>query len=178
MEPHDVLEFWWSAGPEKWFQGGPAFDEEIAARFGDLWRRACDGDCAGWAQDAAGALALIIVLDQFSRNIGRGAPASFTQDAAAKDVAERALAAGFDRCFPLPARMLFYLPFEHSEDMADQERSVDLYRRLGDREFYFYALEHMDVIRRFGRFPHRNAVLGRDTTPAEAAFMADGGFGA
>jgi len=176
--PADVLDFWWNAGAEKWFAGGEAFDREIRERFGDAWRAASEGALDDWAETADGALALIVVLDQFSRNLHRDDPAAFSQDGKGVALAEAAIAKGFDRAYPPAARVFFYLPFMHSEAMADQERSVDLFRRLGDRENYFYALVHMDAIRRFGRFPHRNAVLGRKTTEAEAAYLASGGFSA
>ena len=172
----DVLEFWWTAGPAKWFSGGSDFDREIADRFAGLWRDAASGACDPWAETADGALALVLVLDQFSRNLHRGSAEAFSQDGKALAIAQTALGSGFDRAYPFPARSFFYIPFMHSEDMSDQERCVDLFRRAGQRDQYVFALEHMDIVRRFSRFPHRNAVLGRETTPEEAAFLKDGGF--
>lgn len=174
----DILDFWWTAGPPKWFARDDAFDAEIRDRFGDLVAAARDGELDGWSGTPHGALALLLLLDQFPRNIHRGDPLAFASDARARSIAAKALEAGFDRAFPKQGRAFFYLPFEHSEEMADQERSVDLFRRHGDQEGYLYALIHLDVIRRFGRFPHRNAVLGRASSEAEEAFLADGGFSA
>lgn len=172
----DVLDFWWRAGPGKWFAGGEEFDGECRLELGALHARAASGALADWAEAPHSMLALIILLDQISRNIHRGSPEAFAHDAAALKLAERALAEGYDRAFPLPARVFFYLPYEHAEDMAAQERSVDLFRATGDREFEYYALVHLEVIRRFGRFPHRNVVLGRQSTEAELRYLESGGF--
>lgn len=174
----DVLDFWWTSGGEKWFAGGESFDQDCRSRFLATIEAAQKGELDDWAETPHGALALLIVLDQLTRNVFRGEPRAFAADARALALAEAALAKGFDRAFPKEARFFFYLPFEHAEDMAAQERCVDLCRSLGVQEYYHYALIHMDVIRRFGRFPHRNPILGRDTTPAEAAYLADGGFSA
>ncbi|MFD1697654.1 DUF924 family protein [Roseibium aestuarii] len=174
----DVLDFWWQAGPAKWFARDDAFDAEIRERFLALMEAAARGDLAEWEGTADGALALLILLDQFPRNVYRQDARAFATDPEALRIARQSVDRGFDRSFPKEARSFFYLPFEHAEDMAAQERSVDLFRRLGQETTYLYALIHMDVIRRFGRFPHRNAVLGRQTTEAEAAFLADGGFSA
>ncbi|WP_417771590.1 DUF924 family protein [Stappia sp.] len=175
--PFDVLDFWWTAGPQKWFARSDAFDAEIRERFEAASVAAGRGDLDDWATTPHGALALIILLDQFPRNLYRNDARAFASDQRALKTAERALEQGFDKAFPTQARTFFYLPFEHAEDIAAQERSVDLFRRLANQETYFYALLHLDVIRRFGRFPHRNPVLGRETSPAEAAYLADGGFG-
>lgn len=176
--PFDVLDFWWRAGPSKWFAKDNAFDREIRERFGGAVEAAMAGKLDSWADGPHSALALLILLDQFPRNIHRGSPLAFCGDEKARTVAAQAVEAGFDRAFPKDARTFFYLPFEHAEDMAAQERSVDLFRQNGTEKEYLYALIHMDVIRRFGRFPHRNAVLGRETTAAEATFLAEGGFSA
>jgi|FEC22Drversion2_1045045.scaffolds.fasta_scaffold00009_165 uncharacterized protein (DUF924 family) len=174
----DVLDFWWRAGASRWFAGGDAFDGACRERFLDLLEHAAAGGLADWEATPSGALALIIVLDQLSRNIYRGTPRAFAQDARALAVAERAVAAGFDRAYPMPARQFFYMPFEHSEDMRVQERSCDLFRATGDHDAYYWALVHMDAIRRFGRFPHRNVILGRATTPEEQRYLDSGGFSA
>ncbi|MEM5583548.1 DUF924 family protein [Roseibium sp. AS2] len=176
--PLDVLDFWWNAGAKKWFASDSAFDTACKDRFLPAIEAARAGDLDHWAKTADGALALLLLLDQMPRNVYRGTPEAFKADGKAVATAEDALAQGFDRAFPKDARGFFYLPFEHSENMAHQERSVDLCRVLGDTNLYHYALIHMDVIRRFGRFPHRNAVLGRQTTPEEAAFLESGGFSA
>jgi uncharacterized protein (DUF924 family) len=174
--PTDVLAFWRAAGPDKWFEKDPAFDAEIAARFLDLWRAAAHGELATWEETAEGALALVVVLDQFSRNMFRGEARTYEADALARAVAERAIARGFDRQVPYAERQFFYLPLMHSEHLPDQDRCVELARGYGDDKFTQYAEQHADIIRRFGRFPHRNAMLGRASTPEEQSFLADGGF--
>ncbi|MET1415972.1 DUF924 family protein [Roseibium sp. HPY-6] len=178
ITPLDVLDFWWQAGSAKWFAGGEKFDGHCREQFAASLAAANAGELDHWQETADGTLALLLLLDQMSRNIHRGSPEAFSGDAKAVAIAERAIDRGFDRAFPKEARGFFYLPFEHSEDMEHQERAVDLCRRLGDKELYHYALVHMDVIRRFGRFPHRNKVLGRVTTPEEEAYLKDGGFSA
>ena len=171
----EILDFWWRAGPDRWFGGGAAFDADCAT-FTALHERAAAGDCDGWAAEPAGALARIILLDQLPRNLFRGTPRAFATDAAALAAAEAALGHGFDRAYPTAARPFFYLPFMHAEDLAAQDRSLDLFRILGERENYHYALLHHDPVRRFGRFPHRNAILGRPSSPEEDAYLASGGF--
>lgn len=176
--PLDVLDFWWNAGAARWYAGGEEFDEACRAAFLPLLEHAASGGLADWEGAPHGTLALIIVLDQFSRNVLRGSARAFAQDARALAVAERAIAAGYDRAWPAPARNFFYMPFMHAEDIAMQERCCDLFRMLGDQNAYHYALVHMDAIRRFGRFPHRNAVLGRETTEDERRYLESGGFSA
>ncbi|GAB4522378.1 MAG: DUF924 family protein [Parvularculaceae bacterium] len=168
------MRFWWNAGPKKWWGGDAALDEEIREKFGDAHKAAATGALDDWGDEPAAALALIILLDQFSRNIHRGGPDAYAQDPKARDIAAKAIDKHFDDAFPAPAKQFFYLPFMHSEDMADQERAIDLYHAAGDEDGKHFALLHMDVIRRFGRFPGRNAALGRKTTDAEAAYMASG----
>ncbi len=177
-DPLDILSFWWAAGPPKWFMRDDAFDAEIRDRFLPAHDAAASGALDGWAISPHGALALVILLDQFPRNLFRGTARAFATDGKSLEIAEAALDKGFDRAFPSPARHFFYLPLEHAEDMKMQERSVDLFRATGDQDGYLYALIHLDVIRRFGRFPHRNAVLGRATTEAEQAYLDSGGFSA
>jgi uncharacterized protein (DUF924 family) len=174
----EVLDFWWRAGPAKWFARSGEFDAECRDRLGELHMLAAAGELDHWAGAPHSMLALIILLDQISRNIHRDDARAFAQDAAALALAEQAVEKGFDLAYPLPARAFFYMPFEHAEDIAAQERSVDLFRAAGDREFDYYALVHLDVIRRFGRFPHRNEVLGRETTDAERRYLDTGGFSA
>lgn len=174
----DVLDFWWQAGAGKWFASDEKFDRDCRERFLPAIEEAFSDDLDPWMETADGSLALLLLLDQMPRNVFRGTADAFKGDSKALRVAKHALSRGFDRAFPKAARGFFYLPFEHSEDMAHQERSVDLFRALGDTELYHYALIHMDVIRRFGRFPHRNILLGRDTTPKEQAYLDDGGFSA
>jgi uncharacterized protein (DUF924 family) len=172
----DVLAFWRAAGPQQWFTKDDTFDAEIRTRFLPIYEAAAAGALAEWEATPGGALALTIVLDQFPRNMFRNDPRAFAADAAARAVADRALARGFDAQVPSGERMFFYLPFEHSEAMADQERCCALFRAMGDADLLRWAELHADIIRRFGRFPHRNAVLGRTTTPAEKSFLDDDGF--
>ena len=174
--PEAVLAFWREAGPEKWFKKDTAFDDAIRSNFLDTYEAAAAGTLAEWERSAEGALALTIVLDQFPRNMFRGSARSFAADPAALATAERALAQGFDRNMALADRQFLYLPFEHSEKLADQDRSCALFRATGDAELLKWADLHADIIRRFGRFPHRNAVLGRGTTAEEQAFLDGGGF--
>ena len=174
--PESVLAFWRAAGPEKWFEKDAAFDDAIRARFLETYEAAAAGKLSDWEQTAEGALALAIVLDQFPRNMFRGDARTYAADPLARAVAERALARGFDRQVPPPQWQFFYLPFEHSESLPDQERCCALFRSTGDANLLKWAQSHADIIRRFGRFPHRNAVLGRATTPEEQAFLDGGGF--
>jgi uncharacterized protein (DUF924 family) len=176
VTPADVLSFWRAAGPEKWFTKDDAFDAEVGARFLTTYEAAARGALSAWEATAEGALALVIVLDQFPRNLFRDDARAFASDAAACAVTDRALARGFDQQLPPSDRPFLYLPFEHSETVADQERSLALFRALGDAELLRWAELHADIIRRFGRFPHPNAVLGRTTTPAEQAYLDSGGF--
>jgi len=176
--PMDVLDFWWSAGPEKWYGGGDAFDAACRERFGGLLEHASEGGLADWDETPHGALALLIVLDQLSRNIYRGSARAFAQDEWAREVAGRAIEKGFDKAYPVPARNFFHMPFMHAENLDLQARCCDYFRLHADRDNYFFALVHMDAIRRFGRFPHRNAVLGRETTPEEQSYLDSGGFSA
>ena len=176
VSPQDVLAFWRGAGPAKWFKKDAAFDTEIAARFFATYERAVRGELSDWEATADGALALTIVLDQFPRNMFRGDARTYAADALACDIARRALARSLDREVPRSDRRFFYLPFMHSEELADQEHCVTLAQGYGDDEFTKYAEDHADIVRRFGRFPHRNPVLGRSTTPAEQEFLDGGGF--
>ena len=172
----DVLAFWLAAGHERWFAHDEAFDTAIRDRFAAIYKNAAAGLLSAWENSPDGALALVIVLDQFPRNMFRGTGRSFTADPLAHAVAERALARGFDQKVAMPGRVFFYLPFEHSEALADQERSVALIGATGDTDTLKWAELHADIIRRFGRFPHRNALLGRASTPQEQAFLDTGGF--
>jgi uncharacterized protein (DUF924 family) len=174
--PADIVAFWREAGRERWFTKDAAFDAQIAQRFGATWDAAARGELTAWETSDEGALALVIVLDQFPRNMFRGEARAFASDPPARDVAHRALVAGRDARTDTALRTFFYLPFEHSERREDQERSLALYRAHGDVDGLKWAELHADVIRRFGRFPHRNAALGRATTPDEQGFLDSGGF--
>jgi uncharacterized protein (DUF924 family) len=174
--PQAVIAFWRDAGPDKWFTKDDAFDREIRERFLATHEAAAIGRLSDWERDAQGALALMILLDQFPRNMFRGDARTFATDPLARAIASRAIDKGFDRAVPDNMRSFFYLPFQHSEMLADQERSLALYRATGDANNIKWADIHADIIRKFGRFPHRNAVLGRQTTAEEQAFLDGGGF--
>lgn len=174
--PAEVLAFWREAGPGRWFRKDAAFDAEFRDRFLAAHEAAVRGELAAWADDARGALALAILLDQFPRNAFRGTPRMFDSDTLAREVARRALRAGLDAQVEPDLRNFLYLPFVHSEDRADQELAVTLAAGLGG-EALRHAKMHRDIIERFGRFPHRNGVLGRASTPEEQRFLDDGGFG-
>jgi uncharacterized protein (DUF924 family) len=174
--PDDVLAFWRAAGPQKWYNKDSDLDDEITRRFLATYEAAIAGPLSHWEDTPEGALALLITLDQFPRNMFRGSPRTFAADGLARAIADRAIARGFDQRIAPMERQFLYLPFEHSEDPADQERSLKLFRANDDAEALKWAELHADIIRRFGRFPHRNAILGRATTPAEQAFLDSGGF--
>ncbi|MCP3463004.1 MULTISPECIES: DUF924 family protein [unclassified Bradyrhizobium] len=176
IAPAGVLAFWREAGGERWYKRDDAFDAEIRSRFLELWRRAANGDLSSWETGDDGALALVIVLDQFPRNMFRGDAMTYASDALAREVARRALARGADGRVDPALREFFYLPFMHSEHLPDQLHCVALFRKIDDCENLKYAEEHADIIRRFGRFPHRNRILGRETKPDEQAFLDEGGF--
>lgn len=171
------LEFWLEAGPSNWFSGGPAFDEACRENEG-LWEAAAQGGHDDWMSTPEGALSLIILLDQIPRNIFRGMAKQFDSDEKALGLAKQALSLGYDRAFDMPVRNFFFLPLMHSETLADQQMCCDCLRPLNSRDHYYFALVHMDAIVRFGRFPHRNAMLGRETTDAERTYLETGGFGA
>ena len=171
-----ILSFWFEEnGPEQWFTGDAAFDDPVRERFGALQARAADGGLTDWRQTARGALAEIIVLDQFSRHLYRDDARAFACDAIALEAAKEALAKGFDHALSETERVFMYLPFEHSERAEDQETSVELYATLTDRSYLEWAEKHKAVIDRFGRYPHRNAVLGRESTAEELAFLQEDG---
>lgn len=176
IRPEDIIDFWMEAGPQKWFAKDDVLDAEIARRFADAHKLAATGDLDHWSSRPEGALALILLLDQFSRNLHRGRPDAFAQDARARALAIQAIESGLDRQVPEALRQFFYLPFEHSEQIADQMLAVR-YCHSVDAETLRWAKIHEAIIRRFGRFPHRNEALGRHTTPTERDFLSSGGFG-
>src|SRR5580704_17485158 len=165
----DVLAFWLAVGHERWFEPDEAFDAAIRERFAATYEDAAAGRLGAWENSPESALALVIVLDQFPRNMFRGSAKSFATDPLARAVATRAIERGFDQKNVTPQRSFFYLPFEHSEELADQECAVELMSATGDADLLKWAELHADIIRRFGRCPHRNAMLGRATTPDEQA---------
>ena len=177
--PSAVVAFWRDAGAAKWFTKDAGFDAEITARFAPAHHAAARGELAHWADSWDGALALLLLLDQFPRNIWRGSAHAFAADPLARAVARAALDAGHDSQAPADLRLFFYLPFEHSEALADQDLCVTLCQTLDaatGTEWTKWAAMHRDIIARFARFPHRNAMLGRESTVDEAAFLAAGGF--
>jgi uncharacterized protein (DUF924 family) len=176
VSPTEVIAFWRDAGPGKWFNGGDAFDAECRERFADAHMAAARRDFDGWMVSADGALALVLLLDQIPRNIFRGSGHAFASDGLALHHAQQAIHAGLDVQVEQALRAFMYLPFEHCEAMAMQDRCIELMASL-DENLLGYAHAHRSVIERFGRFPHRNAVLGRSNTPAEQAWLdAGGGF--
>jgi uncharacterized protein (DUF924 family) len=178
--PADIVEFWRTAGPQRWFIKDAGFDDAIRLKFEDAHHAAARGEFDDWAREAEGALALLILLDQFPRNLYRGSAHAFATDPLARKIATEAVRRGHDQLVEPAMRPFFYLPFEHSEDLADQDRSVALFEadasRTGDQSYLGWAKIHRDVIFRFGRFPHRNRALGRATTAEEQAFLDEGGF--
>jgi uncharacterized protein (DUF924 family) len=170
-----VVAFWRDAGPALWFAKDPAFDQRFRERFARTYDTAARGGLRHWTDTADGALALVIVLDQYPRNSFRGTPRMYATDALARRAAATAIAAGHDRRVAPALQLFFYLPYGHSEDLADQEQAVDLCRRLGEPNLG-HAIHHRDIIRRFGRFPHRNPILGRAMTADEQAYLDGGGY--
>lgn len=185
--PSEILQYWFGADLERvppvlqkrWFARDPVFDAEILTRFVALYHEALAGDLEAWRGGPLRCLAYVILLDQFPRNIFRGSPKAFAGDALALGAARDAVSRAFDQEVPPLARAFFYLPFEHSEALADQNEGVQLLAQWRDEpqlaRFADYARRHRDVIERFGRFPHRNAILGRASTPEELAFLNEPG---
>jgi uncharacterized protein (DUF924 family) len=176
VTPAEIVSFWRNAGPDKWFEKDEAFDREITERFLATHEVASRVELISWQEKAEGALALLILLDQFSRNMFRNSAHAFATDPLARAVADRALAYGFDQTTEQTLRQFFYLPFMHSEVLADQDRCLRLYESYGDANTLKFANIHRNIIVKFGRFPHRNQVLGRVTTAAEFDFLKSGGF--
>jgi uncharacterized protein (DUF924 family) len=172
----DVISFWRDAGPERWFTPDADFDRDVRERFLETHEAAAAGRLQEWQDSPDGVLALLILLDQFPRNMFRGTPRAFATDPLALGIADRAIEREFDRKVEPMLRSFFYLPFMHSEKLADQERCLALYRELGNEDGTKYAEIHLDAIRRFGRFPHRNTILGRPSTGEEIAYLEGGGF--
>jgi uncharacterized protein (DUF924 family) len=176
----EVLQFWFGTGADyglahkRWFEKDPAFDAEVRARFLALHEALAQTRI--WLDTPGECLARIIVLDQFPRNMFRGTPRAFATDALALEAARHALASGYERGWLRVEKIFAWLPFEHSESLADQARACELMRPLGDEQ-YDYALRHYRIIERFGRFPHRNAILGRASTTEELEFLQRPGSG-
>jgi uncharacterized protein (DUF924 family) len=178
--PADVVGFWTAAGPTKWFAHKAAFDDAIRLKFEPSHHAAARGEYAAWATSAEGALALLLLLDQFPRNLYRGSAHAYATDPLARSFARPTVDAGRDQAVEPPLRQFFYLPFVHSEALEDQDRAVALFEAhdaaTGEIDGLKWAVIHRDIIRRFGRFPHRNACLGRTTTAEEQAYLDNGGF--
>jgi uncharacterized protein (DUF924 family) len=173
---NDILHFWREAGPSKWFKKSDRFDDAIRLKFEPVHHAAARGEYDAWRASAEGALALLLLLDQFPRNLYRHSGHAFATDGKARAIARAAVAAGFHRAVEPDLRQFFVLPFEHSEDMADQDEARRLAKELADPDLAKWADLHRDIIVRFGRFPHRNTVLGRATTAEEQQFLDEGGF--
>ena len=180
--PDEILAFWLDeVGPVGWYTGGEELDQQIRDRFEETYNQACAGALSLWLTYPSGTLAYIILMDQFSRNLFRGTPKSFATDKIAMAAAKAAISKGWDTRIDEPARQFFYMPLVHSENLCDQDRAVRLImKRMPETGAgnLLHAKAHREVIRRFGRFPTRNAALGRSTPPAEATFLDDGGYGA
>jgi len=176
FSPDDIISFWRDAGPDRWFKADADFDAKVRERFSTLWQEVRDGLHADWEKTAKGMLALIIVLDQFPRNMFRGTAEAFSTDPQALALTKRAIDQGMDQQIGPNLRAFVYMPLMHSEDPKDQLHCVEVFRAFGNANNLAFAELHADIIRKFGRFPHRNTVLGRRTTAEEAAFLADGGF--
>jgi uncharacterized protein (DUF924 family) len=184
-----ILSFWFGDSPEEssyeqrrklWFRKRPELDAEIRQRFADVYEQAAAGELDRWQQAPLSCLALILLLDQFPRNMFRDTPQAFATDAKALEIAQQAVAQGFDQQLTPIQRIFVYLPFEHSENLAHQQRSVELMRQLSREapeldDVFDYAVRHQEVIERFGRFPHRNSILGRQSTPEEVEFLKQPG---
>ena len=172
VTPHDVLDLWFSERVRPlWFNATPAFDQELRERFEPTWQQARDGELIHWSYAPSGALALTIVLDQLPLNMFRGQPVCFSTEAQAREVARQAIALGWDQGLSDEQKAFLYLPFMHSEALADQERSVALFEAAGLEHNLRWARHHRDLIRRFGRFPHRNAILGRASSAEETVYL-------
>lgn len=175
-EPNDVLDFWFKEnGPSAWFAKDDAFDAAIVERFGEAHGQAMDGALDSWADDPYGGLALILVLDQFSRNMFRDTAQAFASDPKALGIAKAMVASGADKKLGAHERPFIYLPYEHSESGDDQALCIALFTDLGNDDLLKWAHAHKDIVDRFGRFPHRNAILGRESTAEETAFLEQPG---
>jgi uncharacterized protein (DUF924 family) len=175
-EPKDILAFWYKAGPYRWYDATPEFDIEVRDKWLAAHEAAARGEHADWKDHPEGALALLLLLDQFPRNMFRGTARAFETDPKAYEVAVHAVGQGFDQKFKNPWKRFFYLPFMHSEQLADQKRCLDLCLAARDEGGIGASRIHLGIIARFGRFPHRNPAVGRETTPAEQAFLDAGGW--
>ncbi len=178
-DPIEILDFWLGEiGPEGWYAAGADLDATCRDRFSEIWQAAHDGGLEHWVEGTVGTLAYLILCDQLSRNMHRDTARAFATDPQALAAAKLAVAEGWDLNAPEPERQFFYMPFEHSEDLADQDRAVELLteRLASDPDMALHAQAHREIITRFARFPNRNAALGRENTPEEVEFLASGGY--
>ncbi len=180
MSYHKILDFWFKENADKWFLKSTEFDSLIRKNFLTIYEDLKSEKEVGWEDTPQSALAMIIVLDQFPRNMFRGTEKAFETDVLARKLAKKSLLAGYDKKLSTPERAFLYLPLEHSEDLSDQEDSVKFFTRLHeesskDSMFLDYAIQHYKIIKRFGRFPHRNEVLNRKSTPEEIEFLKEKG---
>lgn len=172
MQPEELLNFWFNEEAEKyWFRSTAAFDAEIKERFESQWEVAAEAGLPGWEASAGGALALVILLDQMPLNMYRDQPLGYSTEAMSREVAARAIEQGFDQQLPKDRLAFLYLPFMHSEQMIDQNRSVELFEAAGLPDNLRFAKHHREIVRRFGRFPHRNRILGRESTQDELSWL-------
>ncbi len=172
----EILSFWFEeTAPSQWFQKNNDFDAEIKSRFSLTYEMANKGLCAAWTDDAEGVLALCLVLDQFPRNMFRNSPKSFSSDKKILLIVKASINKGFDQLLSAHKRKFLYMPYMHSENLEDQKRSVELYKSLKGDDYlaYDYAVKHMEVIEKYGRFPHRNEALGRESTAEELEYLSD-----
>lgn len=176
MTPQDVTDFWMRAGPARWFAKDGAFDGTIAVHFGTSLAAARTGAFDHWADTAEGSVGLVILLDQMPRNIHRGAPMAFSADSRSLAIAIKSVARGFHQTLPPPVARWLIMPFVHAENLDAQRRGVALFGAMGRADVARWAQVHLEIIARFGRFPHRNQILGRPSTPEELAFLESGGF--
>lgn len=173
IHPSDILDFWYADENQAfWFKSTPDMDADIKARFESTWQQAQDGALDHWKNTAEGCLALTIILDQFPLNMFRGEAKSFSTEQQAVEIAYHAIAAGFDQQLPVAQRAFLYMPLMHSEKLADQNEAVRCFASAGLDNNLRFAKHHRELIRRFGRFPHRNAILGRESTAEELAYLA------
>ena len=173
MPVETLLDFWFSPeSRERWFNATPEFDAQLRTAYEGLWQQGRAGMLPDWEATPEGALALVILLDQLPLNMFRDQPESFTTEALSREVAGRAIERGFDTGHANEQKVFLYMPFMHSESLADQDRSVELFEQAGLADNAEWAAHHRDIVRRFGRFPHRNVILGRDSTPEELDWLA------
>lgn len=176
MQAEEVINFWRDAGPKRWFNKSESFDDMCEIGFEGTCDKAVNGELDRWMQSANGALALMILLDQMPRNIHRGTAQAYAGDEHARKLAHLAIGEGFDRQVDESLRQFFYMPFMHSESMGDQERATELFQDMPGNDADKWAVHHRHIIEQFGRFPHRNAILGRKSTPEELVWLDKGGF--